>query len=145
MMRFRGKLFRQFRVSNSTNDLRASKQFRNRAVNEQRESKKNCYSKYFDEQSNSMKILSKGINNIVNLKPYNLDKILHTQDSKGSLIQAPGRIANELNLFFINMQVALHRHLEIQNPLCYTFSFIFFNVWCFLSFYCKEDNRHNKP
>ena len=114
MVRFRGKLFQQFTVSNSTNDLRAFKQFCNRAVNELRESKKNYYNKHLDEKYED---IFERYNNIVSLKPYNLDTTLHTKDSKRSLIQAPGRIANELNLFFINVQVALHRRpLEIQNP-----------------------------
>ena len=65
MMRFRDKLFYQFRASTSANDLWAFTKFRKRVVNELRESKKNYYQGHCDEHSNNMKILWKGINNIV--------------------------------------------------------------------------------
>ena len=61
MMKIRDKLFKQFKDSNSSTTLKAYKQFRNRVVNEIRQSKKNYYQQYFHENKNNMRMLWKGI------------------------------------------------------------------------------------
>ena len=48
MMKIRDSLFQQFKSTKSPNDLKAYKQFRNRIVNEIRESKKRYFHQYFD-------------------------------------------------------------------------------------------------
>ena len=103
MMRNRDKYFQKFKASNSADDLRAFKQFCNRVVNKLRESKRNYYHQYFDENKKNMKMLWKGIKNIVSLIPIGLDRISHLKDSKGSLIKDPEKIANEFNQFFANV------------------------------------------
>ncbi len=72
MLSIRDKLFQQLNADNSVTTSRALKLFRNRVVNELKESKKNYYHQYFDENKNNMKMLWKGIKNIVNLKPKTL-------------------------------------------------------------------------
>ena len=75
MMKIRDRLFQKFKSTKSTADLKAFKQFRNRVVNELRESKKNYYHQFFEENKNNMKMLWNGIKNIVSLKSNNLDTI----------------------------------------------------------------------
>ena len=67
MMKIRDRLFQKFKSTKSTVDLKAFKQFRNRVVNELRESKKNYYHHFFEENKNDMKMLWNGIKNIVSL------------------------------------------------------------------------------
>ena len=50
-----------------------------------------------------MKILWKGIKNILNLKSNNLDASQHFKDTNGSQIKNPEKIANEFNHFFTNV------------------------------------------
>ena len=103
MMKIRDRLFQKFKSTKSTVDLKAFKQFRNRVVNELRESKKNYYHHFFEENKNNMKMLWTGIKNIVSLKSNNLDTISYLMDNKGSRIYDPGRMANEFNHFFTNV------------------------------------------
>ena len=103
MMKIRDRLFQKFKSTKSTVDLKAFKQFRNRVVNELRESKKNYYHHFFEENKNNMKMLWTGIKNIVSLKSNNLDTISYLMDNKGSRIYDPGKMANEFNHFFTNV------------------------------------------
>ena len=112
MMRIRDRLFQQFKAKSSAADLRVFKLFRNRVVNELKESKKNYYHQYFDENKNNMKMLWKVIKNIVSLKSKNLDTISHLTDKNGSQIKDPGKIANEFNhlpmtpMFTLNLMIS---------------------------------------
>ena len=56
MIKIRNNLFHQFKLTNSATDLQAYKKFRNRIVNEIRESKRIYYHQYFDEYENNMKM-----------------------------------------------------------------------------------------
>ncbi len=100
---------------------RTLKLFRNRVVNKLKESKKNYYHQYFDENKNNMKMLWKGIKNIVNLKPKNLDTIQHITDINGSQITDPGKIANEFNQFFTNIASGIIKKIPRtpKSPLSY--------------------------
>ena len=75
MIKIRNNLFHQFKLAKSVTDLQAYKQFRNRVVNQIRESKRNSYHQYFDEYRSNMKMLWKGIKGILRinqeiLKPF---------------------------------------------------------------------------
>ena len=97
MMKIRDALFQQFKSTKSPIDLKAYKQFRNRIVNEIRESKMNYYHHYFDEHKNNMKMLWKGIKSIISIKPGNFDSVRFLKDENGSRISDPVKIANEFN------------------------------------------------
>ena len=100
MMKIRDKLFKQFKISKSPTDQMAYKQFRNRVVNEIRESKKNRYHQYFDENKGNMKMLREGIKDIIDLKPHNRDTFSHLVDGDGLKITDPISIANKFNDYF---------------------------------------------
>ena len=87
MMKIRDRLFQKVKSTKSTVDLKAFKQFRNRVVNELRESKKNYHHHFFEENKNNMKMLWNGIKNIVSLKSNNLDTISYLMDNEGSRTQ----------------------------------------------------------
>ena len=68
-----------------------------------------------------MKMLWKGIKNIVSLIPTGLDRISHLKDSKGSLIKDPEKIANEFNQFFANVASDITKKIprNPKSPLSY--------------------------
>ena len=72
-------------------------------MNELKESKKNYYHQFFEENKNNMKMLWNDIKNIVSLKTNNLDTISYLMDKDGSQIYDPGKMANEFNYFFTNV------------------------------------------
>ncbi len=121
MMRIRDKLFQQFKFTNSTVDFNAYKQFRNRVVNELRESKKSYYHNYFDENKSNMKMLWKGIKSIVSLKSNNLETISYLNDTDGSKITDPGEMANKFNHFFTNVASDITKKIPRtpKSPLAY--------------------------
>ncbi len=121
MIRVRDRLFRDFKKSNSSTYLKAYKLFRNRVVNELKESKKNYYHQYFDENKSNMKLLWKGIKDIVNLKPSSADTISHLTDQTGSQIKDQSKIANEFNHFFTNVANDITKNLPRtpKSPLSY--------------------------
>ena len=94
---------REFKSTKSPNDLKAYKQFRNRIVNEIRESKKSHFHQYFDEHKNNMKMLWKGIKNIISIRPGNFDSVRFLKEENGSKISDPVKIANEFNNYFTNV------------------------------------------
>eukprot|EP00794_Sanderia_malayensis_P013289 gene13290-14664_t len=100
MMKIRDRLFKQFKISNSSTALKTYKQFRNRVVNEIRQSKKNYYQEYFHENKNNMKMLWKGIKDVISSKPKNCDAFSHLVSDDGSKISEPVNIANEFNEYF---------------------------------------------
>ena len=71
--KIRDSLFKRFKSSSSPGDLKAYKQFRNRIVLEERESNKSYRHNYFEEHKNDMKMLWKGIKNVISMKPGNFD------------------------------------------------------------------------
>ena len=103
MMKIRDSLFQQFKSTKSPNDLKAYKQFRNRIVNEIRESKKSYFHQYFDEHKDNMKMLWKGIKNIISIRPGNFDSVRFLKEENGSKISDPMKIANEFNNYFTNV------------------------------------------
>ena len=119
-MKSRDKLFKQFKSTNSAVDFRAYKQFRNRVVNELKESK-SYYHHYFDENKNNMKMLWKGIKSIVSLRSNNLDTISHLTGIDGSKITSPGQMANEFNHFFTNVSSDITKKIPRtpKSPLAY--------------------------
>ena len=138
MMRIRDRLFKQFKFSNSEIDLRAFKQFCNRVVNELKDSKKNYYHHYFDENKSNMKMLWKGIKNIVSLKPNNLDTILHLTDENGSKIKDPVNIAIQFNRYFTSVANNITQKIPRipRSPLSYLTSP---NPESFFIFPCTSD------
>ena len=121
MMKIRDRLFKKFKYTNSESDLKVFKLFRNRVVNELKESKKNYYHHYFDENKSNMKMLWKGIKSIVNLKANNLDTISHLTDNNGSEIKDPSTIANQFNHFFTNVANDITKTIprNPRSPLTY--------------------------
>ena len=103
MMKIRDKLFKQFKVSNSSTAFKVYKQFRNRVVNEIRQSKKYYYQQYFHENKSNMELLWKGIKDIISLKPNSSDTFSHLVDDNGSKISDCVHIANEFNEYFTNV------------------------------------------
>ena len=121
MIKIRDNLFRQFKLTNSANDLQAYKQFRNRIVNEIRESKKNYYHQYFDEHKSNMKILWKGIKSIISIKPGNAETISCLKDEDGTKVNDPVIMANEFNNYFINVASGITKKIPRtpKSPLDY--------------------------
>ena len=121
MMKIRDALFQQFKSTKSPIDLKAYKQFRNRIVNEIRESKKNYYHHYFDEHKNNMKMLWKGIKSIISIKPGNFDSVRFLKDENGSRISDPVKIANEFNNYFTNVANSITKKIPRtpKSPLDY--------------------------
>ena len=121
MMKIRDKLFKQFKVSNSPAALKAYKQFRNRVVNEIRQSKKNYYQQYFDENKNNMKLLWKGIKDIISLTPNNTDTFSHLVDDNGLNISESTHIANKFNEYFTKVAERITKKIPRtqKSPLSY--------------------------
>ena len=121
MMKIRDRLFQQFKLTKSPNNLEAYKQFQNRIVNEITESKKNYYHQYFDENKNNMKKLWKGIKSIISIKPGNFDTVGFLKEGHGSKIVDPVEIANEFNNYFINVAINITKKIPRtpKSPLDY--------------------------
>ncbi|MCP4484330.1 MAG: reverse transcriptase family protein [Flavobacteriaceae bacterium] len=121
IIKIRDKLFKQFKDSNSSPALKAYKQFRNRVVNEIRQSKKNYYQEYFHENKSNMKMLWKGIKNIISLKPKTCDAFSHLVSDDGSKISEPVNIANEFNEYFTKVADEITKKIPRtwKSPLSY--------------------------
>ena len=121
MIKIRDKLFKQFKVSSSPAALKAYKQFRNRVVNEIRQSKKNYYQQYFDENNNNMKLLWKSIKDIISLKPNNTDTFSHLVDDNGLKISDSVHIANEFTEYFTKVAEGITKKIPRtqKSPLSY--------------------------
>ena len=121
MMKIRDKLFKQFKVSNSSTTFKVYKQFRNRVVNEIRQSKKYYYQQYFHENKSNMKLLWKGIKDIISLKPNSSDTFSHLVDDNGSKISDCVHIANEFNEYFTNVAEGITKNIPRtqKSPLSY--------------------------
>ena len=121
MMKIRDKLFKQFKLSNSSIALKAYKQFRNRVVNEIRKSKKTYYQQYFHENKTNMKLLWKGIKDIISLKPNNTDTFSHLVDDNGLKISDSVHIANEFNEYFTKVAEGITKKIPRtqKSPLSY--------------------------
>ena len=115
IIKIRDKLFKQFKDSNSSAALKAYKQFRNRVVNEIRQSKKNYYQEYFHENKSNMKMLWKGIKNIISLKPKTCDAFSHLVSDDGKKISEPVSIANEFYEYFTKVADEITRE-NSSNP-----------------------------
>ena len=115
LMKIRDKLFKQFKFSKSPTDQMAHKQFRNRVVNEIRESKKNYHHNYFDENKSNMKMLWKGFKDIIHLKSQNRDTFSHLVDDDGLKITDPIIIANEFNGYFTKVAEEITKK-DSKNP-----------------------------
>ena len=103
MMNVRDRLYQKVISSKSDADWIVFKLLRNRVVNNLRESKIKYYHNYFDENKNNMKILWKGINNIIRLKTKSIDSASHPVGDNGSHIYDSCKMANEFNHFFTNV------------------------------------------
>ena len=114
MLKIRDKLFKQFKVSNSSTTFKVYKQFRNRVVNEIRQSKKYYYQQYFHENKSNMKLLWKGIKDIISLKPNSSDTFSHLVDANGSKFLILCKL--EMNLMNIS-QMYLKQSLKISQEL----------------------------
>ena len=121
MMKIRDSLFQQFKSTKSPNDLKAYKQFRNRIVNEIRESKKSYFHHFFDEHENNMKILWKSIKNIISIRPGNFDSFRFLKEENGSKTTDPVKIANEFNNYFTNVSDNITKRIQRtpKSPLDY--------------------------
>ena len=121
MMRIRDKLFRQFKLTKSTSDLNAYKKFRNRIVNEIKESKKNYYHQYFDEHKGNMKMLWQGIKNIISLKHGNVETISCLKDENDTKTSDPAKMAEEFNNYFTTVACGITQKIPRtpKSPLDY--------------------------
>ena len=121
MMKIRDNLFKLFKSTKSIHYLKAYKQFRNRIVNELRESKKAYYHKYFDDHKNNMKMLWNGIKSIISLKSGNFNSVSYLKDKNGSEITDPKKIAKEFNNYFINVAKNISKKIPRtpKSPLDY--------------------------
>ena len=121
MMKIRDKLFKQFKVSNSSTAFKVYKQFRNRVVNEIRKSKKNYYQQYFHENKNNMKLLWKGIKDVISFKPNKSDTFSHLIDDNGIKISDSVHIANEFNEYFTKVAEGITKKIPTtqKSPLSY--------------------------
>ena len=120
MMKIR--LFQQLKSTNSeTNLIRTFKLFQNHVVNELKESKKNYYYHYFDENKSNMKMLWKGIKNIVSIKSNNLYTISYLTDKHGSQMKDPVKVANQFKIFFTSVTNDITQRIprNKKSPLSY--------------------------
>ena len=113
----REKLYKKFikAKEGSTKDAYHTqyKELRNKIVQLCRQSKKNHYQKFFDENANNLKLTWKGIKQIINIKNKDnkqpnaimIDKVLNT-DSK--------QIANEFNVYFSSIAEKLQSRIYHQ-------------------------------
>ena len=103
MMRIRDRLFQQFKQTESPEAYLYYKQFRNRVVNEIKNSKKSYFQNYFVENRSNMKLLWKGIRSVIKMKSGESNSIPFLTNKTGNKITDPNLIANNFNDYFINV------------------------------------------
>ena len=101
MMKIRDSLFQQLNQQNPQMILRHINNFK--IALSIRQSKKSYFHLYFDEHKNNMKMLWKGIKNIISNRPGNFDSVRFLKEENGSKISDPVKIANEFNNYFTNV------------------------------------------
>ena len=121
MMKIRDKLLREYKSSNASTTFLAYKKFRNRVVNEIRSSKKKCFDKYFNDNRSNIKMMWKGIRNIIKLKANNGSNITEINSSEGSRINDPTQIANSFNRYFSNVATDITKKIPLtqKSPIDY--------------------------
>ena len=94
LMNVRDRLYQKFKSSKSDADWITFKLFRNRIFNNLRESKKDYYHTYFDENKNNMTMLWKRINNIISTKTKYLESVSYLVDNNGYRIYDPCKMVD---------------------------------------------------
>ena len=77
--------------------------FRNSVNKDIKNSKKNCYSPYFEACKSNMTKTWKGINEIISIRPNSPLKLINQINHNNILIDDPKLISNTFNDFFINV------------------------------------------
>ena len=114
MMRIRDNLFQQFKQTESPEIHSFYKKFRNRVVNELKNSKVKYFQNYFTENKSNMKLLWQGIKNVmkVNGNEHSICKLI---DKNGCKITDPDKIANNFNNYFLNVANKITSNIP-RNP-----------------------------
>ncbi len=96
MMRIRDKIFQQFKQSESQEIYYFYKQFRNRVVNELKNSKTKYFQNYFTGNKLNMKLLWQEIRNVIKLKANSSESLSINKltDEDGCTITDPDMIVN---------------------------------------------------
>ena len=103
MIKIKNKLFyRKKRQPNNDNAKRLYNIFRNRVNRELNKSKKDYYSKYFEDNKSNSKKVWEGIKSIINIKNSKNNIISQLKVNEKS-IDDPNEIAKSLNDFFVNV------------------------------------------
>ena len=121
MMKIRDKLLREYKSSNAFTTVLAYERFRNRVVNEIKSSKKKYFDKYFNDNRNNIKMMWKGIRNIIKLKANNGSNITEINSIEGSRINDPIQIANSFNRYFSNVATEITKKIPLtqKSPIDY--------------------------
>ena len=103
MIKIKNKLFyRKKRQPNNVDIKRLYNIFRNRVNRELNKSKKDYYSKFFEDNKTNSKKIWEGIRSIINLK-NSKHNIINQLNVNEKLIDDPNQIAESLNDFFVNV------------------------------------------
>ena len=113
MMKIRDKLLREYKSSNASTTFLAYKKFRNRVVIEIKSSKKKYFDKYFNDNRSNIKMMWKGIPNIIKVKANNGSNITEINSSEGSRINDPIRLANSFTRYFSNMATEITKKIPL--------------------------------
>ena len=116
MIKIKNKLFyRKKRQPNNVNVKGLYNIFRNRVNRELNKSKKEYYSKYFEDNRTNSKKVWEGIKSIINIKNSKNNIISQLKVNEKS-IDDPNEIAKSLNDFFVNVGPTTERSIP-HNPV----------------------------
>ena len=116
MIKIKNKLFyRKKRQPTNTNIKGLYNIFRNRVNRELNKSKKEYYSKYFEDNKTNSKKIWEGIRSIINIKKSKNNIISQLKVNEKS-IDDPNEIAKSLNDFFVNVGPKTERSIP-HNPI----------------------------
>jgi len=116
MIKIKNKLFyRKKRQPNNVNVKRLYNIFRNRVNRELNKSKKDYYSKYFEDNKTNSKKVWEGIKSIINIK-NSKNNTINQLIVEDKLIDDPNEIVKSLNEFFVNVGPKTERSIP-HNPI----------------------------
>ena len=103
MMRIRDQLLRKMKKNRCEDTIKLYKSFRNRVVNELKESRLSYYQNFFEVNGKSMKKVWTGIKSIISQKDQKHSNVSRIKDSTGNLITDATQMSNVFNEHFVNV------------------------------------------
>ena len=104
MMKIRGKTVYHFKQTGSSEIYSQHRTFCNHGVNEVKLSKKAYFQHYFAENKSNMKLLWKGIKNVIKMKNTGVTSLSpFIANENGTKIADPQLIASNFNEYFFNI------------------------------------------